>query len=66
LLLLLQVIATYAQCGGSGGSCAQASACVDGPFPGTACEAGSTCQRASQVSARGTVVTAISTCIYTS
>jgi hypothetical protein len=35
------------QCGGEGGSCKQAGACVDGPYPGKACPAGASCQKQS-------------------
>ncbi len=35
----------YDQCGGEGGSCKQAGACVDAPYPGKACPAGASCQK---------------------
>ena len=35
------------QCGGQGGSC-NAFACVDGPFPGQSCPAGSSCLKQSK------------------
>ncbi len=33
------------QCGGEGGACKQVGTCVDGPYPGKACPAGSSCQK---------------------
>jgi hypothetical protein len=37
----------YDQCGGEGGNCKQAGACVNGPFPGKACPAGASCLKQS-------------------
>uniref|UniRef100_A0A383W658 CBM1 domain-containing protein n=1 Tax=Tetradesmus obliquus TaxID=3088 RepID=A0A383W658_TETOB len=44
------VLARWAQCGGTGGACASSATggkCVDGPFPGTSCASGSKCARQS-------------------
>jgi hypothetical protein len=36
------------QCGGRGGDCYQRGACMDGPFAGTACAGGGSCERQSE------------------
>jgi hypothetical protein len=40
-------LAKWQQCGGKGGDCSKWS-CVDGPFPGTSCLSGSSCQKETQ------------------
>ena len=38
-------LALWDQCGGMGGNCKEAGACVDGPYPSKACSTNASCQR---------------------